>query len=91
MGYSMLHPTEEDTFCAEYIKNELVGKETDFETMKRIIRHSSGERFFESKNQSFAPSVDYDLCLKLNRFDFVVKAEKEYGQRYLTKIELKKD
>ena len=74
MGYSTLHPIEEDTFCAEYIKNELVGKTSDFKEMIHIIRNTSGKRFFEKEKQSFAPSEDFDLCLKLNRFDFVLRA-----------------
>lgn len=79
MGYSTLYPTEEDTFCAEYMKAFLLGEETDFEEMVRIIRDTSGRRFFEPEKQHFAPSSDFELCLQPNRFDFVLKAEKKDG------------
>lgn len=85
MGYSTLHPTEEDTFCAEYIKNELVGKYSDFKEMRHIIRNTSGKRFFEEEKQSFAPSRDYELCMYLNRFNFVLKAVKQGGEMWLEK------
>lgn len=88
MGYSTLYPVEEDTFCAEYIRNKLEGRSTNFSEMKQIIRKTSGRRFFEKEKQSFAPSEDFDLCLNLNRFHFVLKAEKEKDHMYLRKIDV---
>ncbi len=76
MGYSARYPVEEDSFCAEYIKNEIEGRESDFEKMVQIIRQTSGRRFFDDQNQSYAPAADFDLCLDLNRFSFVITAEK---------------
>lgn len=75
MGYSMKHPTEEDTFCAEYIKAKLEGSDADFEAMKQQIRKTSGRRLFEPENQEFSPSTDFDYCLDLGRFNFVLKVE----------------
>ncbi|HYW94821.1 MAG TPA: 2-phosphosulfolactate phosphatase [Bacteroidales bacterium] len=76
MGYSTQYPVEEDTFCAEYIKNELEERKNNFDEMVSIIRQTSGARFFDEEKQTFAPSSDFDLCLSLNRFDFVIKAKK---------------
>lgn len=86
MGYSMKHPTEEDTFCAEYIKAMLEGSDVDFEAMKQQIRKTSGRRLFEPKNQEFSPSTDFDYCLDLGRFNFVLKVEEEGGILKLKKI-----
>jgi 2-phosphosulfolactate phosphatase len=77
MGYAAEYPVEEDSFCAEYIKNELMGIQSDFDEYKKIIRQTSGQRFFEKEKQHFAPSTDFDLCLQLNRFNFVLKASSE--------------
>ena len=85
MGYSTLRPIEEDSFCAEYIKNELVGKARDFKEMRHIIRNTSGKRFFETNKQDYAPSADFDLCLKLNRFNFVLKVVNNDGNLFLEK------
>ncbi len=75
MGYSARYPVEEDSFCAEYIKNELEGRESDFEKMVQIIRQTSGRRFFDDQKQLYAPAADFDLCLDLDRFSFVITAE----------------
>ncbi|KPK84079.1 MAG: hypothetical protein AMS27_11005 [Bacteroides sp. SM23_62_1] len=76
MGYSTLEPVEEDIFCAEYIRNKLIGKESDFSEMVEIIKKTSAQRFYDPANIKFSPPQDVDLCLDLNRFNFVLKAEK---------------
>lgn len=77
MGYAALHPTEEDTFCARYIKTRLEGGNPDFNEMTRIIKETSGRRFFQPETQSFCPKEDFDLCLSLDAFDFVIRMEKD--------------
>jgi 2-phosphosulfolactate phosphatase len=88
MGYSALYPIDEDTFCAEYIKNELEGKPTDFKTMVKILREGSGKRFFDPARQSYAPSKDFELCTDLNRFNFIIKAIKKDGLLILEKFRI---
>lgn len=87
MGYSALFPIEEDTFCAEYIKNELEGKNNDFNSMKKIIYASSGKRFFEVEKQAYSPSSDFELCLDLNRFKFVLRASLQGDLMVLKRID----
>ncbi len=86
MGYSAKYPIEEDTYCAEYIQNELEGKPTDLKGMIQNLRKGSGQRFFEPDNQHFAPSSDFDLCTDINRFDFIIKAAQEKNLIVLRKI-----
>lgn len=86
MGYSMKHPSEEDTFCAEYIKASLEGMDVDFNHMKQVIRTTSARRLFSPENQSFSPSSDFELCMDLGRFDFVLKANESDGLLHLTPI-----
>jgi 2-phosphosulfolactate phosphatase len=88
MGYACQYPTDEDTLCAEYIKAELEGGMNDFERMVTKIQQGSGKRFFDPKKQGWSPQSDFDLCLKLNRFDFVLKVEKENELNFLQKIEV---
>jgi len=88
MGYSALYPIEEDTFCAEYIKNELEGKKNDFISMKKLIRKGSGARFFEEGKQAYSPSSDFELCLDINRFNFVIRAFDEKEGKVLKKINI---
>jgi 2-phosphosulfolactate phosphatase len=88
MGYSCQYPTDEDTLLAVYIKNELEGKPNDFPAMVEQIRQGDGARFFAPEKQEWAPAADFDLCLSLNRFNFVLKVEQENGVNYLEKISL---
>ncbi len=86
MGYACLYPTDEDTLCAEYIKNELEGIESDYGRMVDVIKKGDGRRFFDPEKQSWSPEKDFKLCLDLNRFDFVLKVEKEGELNYLRQI-----
>ena len=89
MGYSAKYPIEEDTFCAEYIKNSLTGKPSDFDGMVETIRNTSGKRFFDPEKAAYNPPEDFDLCMNLNRFDFVIRADKnKEGLLTLNKIYL---
>ena len=86
MGYSAREPADEDTFCAEYIRNELEGKPTDFERMVKLLREGSGKRLLDPTNQLHSPARDFALCLSLNRFDFVLRVNKNPTPAELEKI-----
>lgn len=86
MGYACEYPTDEDTLCAQFIKNQLKGVVNNFHEMKEIIRKGSGARFFDPEKQSWSPKADFDLCLNLNRFNFVLKVEEDCGVNYLKQI-----
>lgn len=88
MGYSCQYPTDEDTLLGVYIKNKLEGRPNDFAAMVEQIRKGDGARFFAPEKQEWAPVADFDLCLSLNRFNFVLKVEKDNGLNYLRKIEI---
>ena len=96
MGYACEYPTDEDTLCAEWIKNELEAppglpagggnKSKSFAEMVEIIRTGSGARFFDPEKQSWSPKADFQLCLNLNRFSFVLKVEEDCGVNFLKSI-----
>jgi 2-phosphosulfolactate phosphatase len=88
MGYSTQYPTEEDTFCAEYIRNSLLEMPTDIAAMIEIMRNTSGKRFFEPQNQCHSPESDFHLCTELGKYNFVLKAcDYTNGLIKLVKIE----
>jgi 2-phosphosulfolactate phosphatase len=89
MGYACQYPTDEDTFCAEYIKNELESVPTNFQQIIDIIRNGTGARFFDKEKQNWSPKEDFYMCLDLNRFNFVLRAEQENGNFHLRKIDVK--
>jgi 2-phosphosulfolactate phosphatase len=88
MGYACQYPTDEDTLCAEYIRNELTGKESDWPAMVQTMRHGSGARFFEPASQQWAPQEDFRLCLDRNRFNFILKVTEREGVLSLKKLDM---
>lgn len=88
MGYACEYPTDEDTLCAEFIKNELEDVPNNYNNMIETIRTGSGSRFFDPKKQEWSPKADFNLCLDLNRFNFVLKVENKDNLNYLRKIEM---
>lgn len=73
MGIGGKVPADEDELCAEYMQQILLGEEPEFHDMKQKIKEGSGKRFFD-ENLQWSPSKDFDLCLQLNVFDFVIRA-----------------
>jgi len=88
MGYACEYPTDEDTSCAQFIQNEMEGIPNNFIKMTKTIRNGSGSRFFAPEKQDWSPQSDFDLCLDLNRFNFVLKVENNGSLNYLRKIEI---
>lgn len=85
MGKANLHPIEEDTYCAEYIKSLLT--ETEYPIFKKInlLRNMEGKRFFNPENQKNCPQRDFEICTDLNKFNFVLKAYKTNDNLYTLK------
>jgi len=82
MGYAAKTRTEEDSYCAEYIRNELQGAESDYGKWVEEVRLTSGRRFFLDENQGHSPSLDFEICLNLNSYDFILKAKKIAEDQY---------
>ena len=87
MGYECRYPTQEDTFLAQYLRDKLLCVEPDFENMKQQLRIGDGARLLDPLNQEWSPASDFDLCLDVDRFDFVLKVEKRGEYNILKKIE----
>ena len=83
MGYEGHTPTQEDTFLAEYIKAKLLHKPTDFEQIKSVLRTGDGARLLDPANHEWSPATDFDLCLDLDRFDFVLRLTDDKGNKCL--------
>ncbi|MFH1751835.1 MAG: 2-phosphosulfolactate phosphatase [archaeon] len=89
MGSAGTHIADEDKLCAEYIKNALENKTNDF---SKIINHLRGywsAHLFFDPTIDWAPERDFDLCLSLNKFNFVLKVEPyKENQVFFKKIEM---
>lgn len=92
MGYENKEPTDEDTFCAEYIKTILEGTDRDFDKAGavEILKNGAGKRFFMPENQGHSPERDFWLCTEFDKFSFALRVDKDdTGRDYTRKIEQK--
>lgn len=63
--------------CAMYLKNELEEYPNSFETLKTFLAGvDSAEKFFD-ETKTYAPERDFELCMALDAFDFVLRAHPE--------------
>lgn len=89
MGYRASISTEEDLLCAEIISDYLKGVKKEYDAKISDLRNTSGNRFFIPANLDFSPPTDFFLCTILNKFNFVLKAERRFdGNIDLMKIDL---
>ncbi len=87
MGRAGIEPAAEDTFLAEFLRDQLIGKAVDFEALKEELRATAGRKFFDPEKPHFVKE-DFDCCLDLDRFSFVLEAKHdEDGLLYLEPIE----
>lgn len=80
---------EEDTICANYIKAMLEEKDYDINSKVEELRHTGGAKFFKEELKDVFPKKDFELCTKLNIFNFVLKynrIDEQYGK--ITKIDV---
>lgn len=76
MGKDGKEEAMEDTLCADYIKSVLEGQPMDFnEIHKQLLECEAGKEFLDPACD-WKPQRDFELCLRLNQFYFVLKAEK---------------
>jgi 2-phosphosulfolactate phosphatase len=89
MGYAAQYPTEEDTFCAHYIRNGLKGIKSNKASIMDIIKNTSAKRLFDPKNQAHSPESDFYLCTDIGKFNFVIRAVKHVdGFLHLERVDV---
>jgi 2-phosphosulfolactate phosphatase len=89
MGKSGLYPADEDDLCAEYILGSLDNRPFDYQSVVEKLKEGSGQRFFDWRNYEWSPPRDFELCMDLNRFDFILRAERDgSGLVFLKKVEV---
>lgn len=78
MGNAGIRPAAEDELCAEYIKSILDGE--PFQNMPQrtfALQKNGGEHFFDKERQHVYPQDDFWMCIRYNRFPFVIRVERD--------------
>lgn len=78
MGYRAKISADEDMLCARLIAERLRGNKPSFEQQVSDLKTGAGSRFFNPSNIEFSPPTDFFLCTMIDRFNFVLKAERRY-------------
>lgn len=90
MGNGGESEAREDTLCAEYIKSLLEGKDLNLNYEIENLKNIASKRFFDPKLQDIFPERDFYLATELNKFNFVLKLEKDNeGMNYIKRIDVK--
>ncbi len=78
MGKAGLAQAEEDELCALYLKGLLTGEEVpDIDGKLKSLRTGGGSHFFDPAQQDVFPEKDFWMCIDRDRFNFVLRAEKD--------------
>ncbi len=72
-GFEGCREAAEDTFCAHYIKDDLEGRNPTTAGLREKLKNAPSARRFFDPSDTASPLSDLDMCLALNRFDFVIR------------------
>ena len=83
-------PFDEDILCANYIKSLLENNPlNDLNEQIDKLKATTGSKFFNKLKQNDFPKKDFYLCTEINKFDFILKVEKDKnGDMYIKKINI---
>lgn len=80
MGLAGKEETDEDTLCARYIKSILENQPlTDLQEQIDHLKLTDGAKFFDPAQQDVFPQRDFELSTQADRFDFVLRYNRETG------------
>jgi 2-phosphosulfolactate phosphatase len=87
MGVEAVCRAEEDDLCSEYLRSLLLDLPFEVDQIKPRLRSAlSSARFFD-ESKPWSPERDFDLCLDVDRFQFVLSAQvRPDGNAYLKSV-----
>lgn len=67
---------QEDMMCAMFIKNELEDYPNSFDTLRGFLATVDSAEMFFDEARTDAPERDFELCMDLDRYNFVLRGER---------------
>jgi 2-phosphosulfolactate phosphatase len=87
MGFEARERCAEDDLCAELLAARLRGESYPLATIRERLRTApAAGKFFDPASQHYAPQADFDLCLAVDQFDFVLRLDRDHQPMRLTRI-----
>ncbi len=86
MGKRGIAETEEDTLCAEYIRSLLLNEPFDIQARALALRERAAKHFFDPTQQEVFPEQDFWMSIDVDRFDLVLKVQKDEAGRNVVRV-----
>lgn len=83
MGNSGVRRANEDLLCAEYIQSILKNEPIAVTAAAEELKRNGGEHFFDENRQHIFPEADFYCSIKVDRFPFVIRIEKDEIGRFV--------
>ncbi|WP_129775005.1 2-phosphosulfolactate phosphatase [Peristeroidobacter soli] len=88
MGHEARENCDEDDLCAELLRSRLLGEPMPVSGIREQLRKvSSAVKFFDPACD-WAPERDFDLCTRVDEFDFVLQRDTSASPPRLRKIDV---
>jgi 2-phosphosulfolactate phosphatase len=88
MGHEARENCDEDDICAELLRSRLVGQPIPAAGIREQLRGASSARKFFDPACDWAPERDFDLCTRVDVFDFVLQLDSSRSPRGLRRIDV---
>jgi 2-phosphosulfolactate phosphatase len=87
MGHEARERCAEDDFCADLLRQRLLGAPAETADVAAELRDAASARKFFDPACDWAPQRDFELCTQLDAFDFVLRLEADATSRRLMRVD----
>jgi 2-phosphosulfolactate phosphatase len=87
MGKQAQQRCEEDDLCAELLQRRLAGETPPVDDIPQRLRSADSAAMFFDPACDWAPERDFELCTRVDAFDFVLRLERGLAPEHLQRIE----
>lgn len=86
MGHEARENSDEDDLCAELLRSRLVGEPMPVDGIRERLRQASSAVKFFDPACDWAPEADFEMCTRVDEFDFVLQLDRSANPPRLRKI-----
>lgn len=87
MGHEARENCDEDDICAELLRSRLTGSPMPTDGIRERLRAASSAQKFFDPACDWAPERDFELCTRVDEFDFVLQLDKSSAPPRLRRID----
>ncbi len=88
MGHEARENSDEDDICAELLRSRLVGEPMPIDGIRERLRGASSAQKFFDPACDWAPERDFELCTRVDEFDFVLQLDRAASPPRLRQIKV---